>query len=79
MSAATITTKGQITIPKNIRAELKLQAGDKIDFVIAETGEVRFVPITKDVRSLKGIVAKPSSPVSIEDMKRSVRNQAGRK
>ena len=63
MSAATITSKGQITIPKDIRALLDLHSGDKINFIVEESGEVRFLPATQDVGSLKGIIAKPAKIV----------------
>ncbi len=79
MSAATITSKGQITIPKNIRALLGLQCGDKISFVVNEQGAVNFVPVTKSIITLKGIVTKPKKPVSIEDMNATVRARAGRR
>ena len=78
MSAATITSKGQITIPKDIRSLLDLQAGDKISFVALESGEVRFVPIIQDVSTLKGIVSRPKKAVSIEDMKATVRARGGK-
>ena len=78
MSTATITSKGQITIPKDVRASLGLQCGDKIDFIIEASGDVRFLPIIKDVSTLKGIVARPKKAVSIEDMKATVRTRANR-
>ena len=77
MSAATITSKGQITIPRDIRSKLGLQAGDKINFVALESGEVRFVPIIQDISNLKGIVPPPKENVSIEDMKATVRARGG--
>jgi AbrB family looped-hinge helix DNA binding protein len=73
MSAATITSKGQITIPKDIRALLDLHCGDRINFIVDDSGEVRFVPLVQDVGTLKGIVARPDKAVSIEDMKATVR------
>lgn len=73
MSAATITSKGQITIPKDIRALLDLHSGDKINFLVNESGEVRFVPVTQNVCTLKGIVSKPKKAVSIEDMKATIK------
>ena len=73
MSTATITSKGQITIPKDIRAFLNLQSGDKINFIVDDQGAVNFVPITKSITTLKGSVAKPSKPVSIDDMNATVK------
>ncbi len=78
MTAATMTTKGQITIPKDIRAKLDLQAGDKVDFVIDGAGEVRFIPVTKDVSVLKGIVPVPVIPVSVQAMNETTKKRGGR-
>ena len=79
MSAATITSKGQITIPKHIRALLDLHSGDKINFIVEESGEVRFLPATRDVSTLKGIIAKPKKAVSVEDMKATIKGKAARR
>ena len=79
MSAATITSKGQITIPKDIRALLDLHSGDKINFIVEESGEVRFLPATQDVNTLKGIIAKPKKAVSVEQMKASIKDRASRR
>lgn len=73
MSVATITSKGQITIPKEIRALFNLKAGDKINFVSVEDGNVRFIPVKQSVTSLKGVVPKPVNPVSIEDMNDTIK------
>jgi antitoxin PrlF len=78
MSTATISSKGQITIPVNIRNRLELQAGDRVDFMIDASGRVSFMPITKNVVSLKGIVTAPSKAVSVEDMKLAVKDRAGK-
>lgn len=77
MSAATVTSKGQITIPKEIRTILNLHSGDKVNFIVDQSGEVRFVPVTEDVKSLKGIVPKPGKKVSVEDMKDTIRRRGG--
>jgi len=73
MSTAKITSKGQITIPREIRALLDLQSGDKISFIIDDSGQVNFVPATKDITTLKGIIPKPNRAVSVKDMKDTIR------
>jgi len=79
MSAATITSKGQITIPKDIRAKLGLEPGDKVNFLVDDEGVVSFVPMTTDVTALKGIIAKPDKAVSIDDMKATVKARAAKR
>ena len=79
MPAATLTSKGQITIPKEVRERLGVEAGDRLEFVEQERGVYKVVAATKDVRHLKGMVARPPKPVSVEDMKAAVRRARGRK
>jgi len=79
MSKATITSKGQITIPKDVRDRLGVDAGDRIEFVEIESGEFKIIPATAEVTELKGIVRKPKRPVTIEQMEEIIRKRAGRK
>jgi antitoxin PrlF len=79
MATSTMTTKGQITIPQAVREKLGLDTGDRIEFVELEEGLFAIKPAIDDVRSLKGLLRKPTKPVSIEDMKAAVRARgAGR-
>ncbi len=55
---ATITSKGQVTIPKDIRDMLKIGPGDQIDFIISDEGAVLISSRTCDFRSLKGFFHK---------------------
>ena len=69
MYIATITAKGQITIPKTVRDRLNLQAGDKLDFCIEADGSVRLFPIAKKVSDVFGAFAhKATRPVSSEEI-----------
>jgi len=69
MAQATLTSKGQITIPKEIRDSLQLQAGDKIEFTITSENEARMQPITKRVDEVFGALHKPGrKPVSVQKM-----------
>jgi AbrB family looped-hinge helix DNA binding protein len=69
MPTATVTSKGQITIPKPIREFLHLKAGDVLDFVIDERKQVVVRPGTVDIRELKGMLYRPGRrPVTLEEM-----------
>jgi antitoxin PrlF len=73
MTSATITSKGQVTIPLDVRNDLGLSTGDRIEFVVNEaTGHYEVIPTTKSVVMLKGIVGKPPQAVSIEDMNAAI-------
>ncbi len=78
MPAAIVTSKGQITIPKAVREALGVETGDRIDFVESDAGVYTVVAATRDVRELKGIIARPKKAVSVEDMRRAVARRAGR-
>ncbi|QJR14655.1 AbrB/MazE/SpoVT family DNA-binding domain-containing protein [Usitatibacter palustris] len=79
MTTATLTSKGQITIPKEVREALGVAAGDRVEFVEEEKGVYKVVAATRDVRHLKGLVGKPPAPVTIEAMKRAVARRASGK
>ncbi|MCY7286027.1 MAG: AbrB/MazE/SpoVT family DNA-binding domain-containing protein [Cyanobacteria bacterium CAN_BIN43] len=73
MKSATITSKGQITIPKEIRDYLKLEIGSKIGFVIDENGTVKVVPLNVPVTSLSGMLRRPGlAAATIEDMESAI-------
>ena len=72
MPTATMTSKGQITVPAEVRAKLGLRAGVKIDFVVTAGGEVVLRPRTADIRLLRGMLPYKGPPVSIEDMDKAV-------
>ena len=59
MSIATVTTKGQITIPKEIRDYLKLETGSKVEFVIDEIGNVKIIPLNVPIEALSGVLHRP--------------------
>lgn len=75
MTTATLTSKGQVTIPVQIRASLGLGAGDRIEFVELERGKFAIMPSNHPVQALKGMIRKPVKPVSIEDMSAAIATQ----
>ncbi|PYX29271.1 MAG: AbrB family transcriptional regulator [Acidobacteria bacterium] len=79
MAAATVTSKGQITIPAKVRTALAVDAGDRIEFVEVEKGQFAIVAATRSVQELKGrFQGKRSKPVSIEEMNAVILKRASR-
>lgn len=72
MSEATMTSKGQITVPKEIRTKLRLNPGDRVRFVIEADGKVRLWPAKRDISSLRGILPKPKRVATIEEMEEAI-------
>ena len=77
MPVARLTSRGQLVIPQPVRQHLHLQPGDSVDFLIRDDGEVVVRPAVGDVRALKGILAKPATPVALQDMDSAIRSRAG--
>ena len=68
MAVATLTSKGQLTLPVSVRNALGLVAGAKVDFV-AEGDGFKLVPVRNKVSSLKGRFAgRVTKTVSLEAM-----------
>lgn len=72
MTVATLTSKGQITIPVDVRNELKVNAGDRVEFVQIAPGRYEFVAATHNVTELKGMFGKLKKTVSIEAMNKAI-------
>ena len=79
MATATLTSKGQLTLPKIIRDHLALKAGDRVEFLIGPDESVTVLPATHDVRELKGIIPRPEQSISIEDMNAVIEKMGSRK
>jgi AbrB family looped-hinge helix DNA binding protein len=72
MATATVTSKGQITIPAKVRQALQVEAGDRVEFVEVDAGRFEVIAVTHSVRELKGMFGKPAKRVSIEDMNKAI-------
>jgi antitoxin PrlF len=72
VTAATLTSKGQLTLPKDVRDALGVGPGDRVDFVKMEDGNFAVLPATHSVKRLKGLIPSPKKAVSLEDMDRVI-------
>ena len=68
MTTATLTSKGQITIPAGVRVALGVATGDRVEFVEIAPGRYEFIAATRPVTALKAMFGKARKTVSIEEM-----------
>ena len=78
MSTSTLTSKGQTTIPKDVRKRLNLHPGDRLEFVFDEDGRALVLPVSVDASELAGILKRPAKPVSVASMNQTIRKRGSR-
>jgi antitoxin PrlF len=69
---ATVTSKGQVTLPAEARRKLKLSQGSKLEFIVIDQERLEVIPVVETVSSLKGMVPKPKKPLSLADMEKAI-------
>jgi AbrB family looped-hinge helix DNA binding protein len=72
MTTATLTSKGQITIPARVRTGLGVETGDRVEFVEVAKGRFELISATRPVTALKGMFATAARSVSIEEMNEAI-------
>jgi AbrB family looped-hinge helix DNA binding protein len=73
MVTATLTSKGQLTIPKTVRDSLHLHAGDRVTFIVHNDEEAVLKPVTKSVDDVFGRLHSTGQPhKSVEEMNAAV-------
>ena len=79
MTTATLTSKGQLTVPKAVRDALGLATGDRVQFV-EQDGGFRLIAATRDARELKGMFAgRRKKAATLEEVKASAARGAVRR
>jgi AbrB family looped-hinge helix DNA binding protein len=77
MITSKITSKGQITIPKEIRKFIRAEPSDRIIFTPLEEGKVLMTTQQTSVSSLFGMLnhRKKEKPVSLEEIEMAIRKR----
>ncbi len=79
MSTAVMSSKGQVTIPQDVRKKLGLDQGDRVDFVDFGNNQFGIMAAVEEVTSLKGLVRKPAAPVSLDAMNAAIAQRGANK
>lgn len=74
----TVTSKGQVTIPKRVRDHLGIKPGDRLEFHIDESGNVHLETGNKSIRTLKGLLPRPERALTLEEMDNAIARGAAR-
>ena len=72
MPTATVTSKGQVTIPKEVREAVGINPGDKLNFTVREDGIIEVQPRNISIMALCGILEPRVRGVTIEDMQEAI-------
>ena len=78
MPTATMTSKGQITVPAAVQTALGVGSGDRVEFVQVGPGRFELVAATQSATALKGMVRKPATPVTADAMNAAIAAQGAR-
>ena len=73
---ATVTDKGQITIPKDVRDQLRLHAGHKVRFSVEGANRAVMIPVGTRLSDLAGMLGKPKRSATLEEMDEAIRQAA---
>lgn len=72
----TLSSKGQVTIPVEIRNRLRLNTGDRVEFVFFDDSRVEMIPQKGAVSALKGIVKWTRRPATLAEMDDAIAHEA---
>lgn len=67
---STISTKGQVTIPVEVRRHLGVEVNDRVAFIIEPTGDVKLTQVKyPDIQSLRGVAGTLKKPMSFKEIR----------
>jgi antitoxin PrlF len=77
---AKVTSKGQITIPKQVRTSLHLHTGDRVSFVVQNDSEAVIKPVSKSVDKVFGMLHRPDMTArTVEEMDEAIAEHVSEK
>jgi antitoxin PrlF len=76
MPTATVTSKGQVTLPRRVRDLLRVGPGDRIEFVIDDDGRISVRARDTDIAELRGMLHEATrGTVTLDAMERAIRRR----
>ena len=78
MTTATVSSRGQVTIPSDVRRALSVGARDRVEFIFLDPGKFAIVAAKRPVTELKGLFGKSLKPMTIEQMDAAIANSGAK-
>jgi AbrB family looped-hinge helix DNA binding protein len=72
MAVATVTSKGQVTLPVEARRRLGIRAGSRLEFIVKDDQRLEVVLVGGSVRDLKGLLPRPRKRLSLQEMEDAI-------
>jgi AbrB family looped-hinge helix DNA binding protein len=72
MAVATVTSKGQVTLPVETRRRLGIRAGTRLEFIVKDDDRLEVVRVGGSVRDLKGLLPTPPRKLSLYGMELAI-------
>jgi AbrB family looped-hinge helix DNA binding protein len=72
MAAATVTSKGQVTLPVEVRRRLGISAGTRLEFTVKDDDRLEVVRVGGSIRDVKGLLPRPRRTLSLQDMETAI-------
>jgi AbrB family looped-hinge helix DNA binding protein len=76
---ATVTSKGQVTLPVESRRRLRLGPGSKLEFIVLDEERMEVIPVVETLTSLKAMGPKPKKKLSLTEMDVAIAKGARRR
>jgi AbrB family looped-hinge helix DNA binding protein len=72
MAAATVTSRGRVTLPAEIRRRLGVRAGTRLEFVVKGDDRIEVVRLGGSVRDLKRLLPRPARALPLDEMDKAI-------
>jgi len=72
VAEATVTSKGQVTLPVEARRRLGIRAGTRLEFMVKDDERLEVVRVGGSVRELKGLLPRPRRKLSLQEMEAAI-------
>lgn len=76
MTVATVMSRGQVTLPVEVRRRLGIRAGTRLEFIVKDDERLEVVRVGGSVRGLRDLLPRPRRKLSLDEMEAAIARAA---